>query len=107
LQRAFSLDAPMGTSLKLSYFANSSNAIGVILALSKTIHFGSLEFIVDRLGILSLSHNERDSSAIFVGMVHTGSMSSHTTPKDSTDESGTTSGVGGSSGSPDLEGATW
>jgi hypothetical protein len=62
----FHLDVPMVTSLKLSLVVNGNNLTGIGLTPSKTIHFGSLEFIVDRLGRLSLSPYEGDSSAIFV-----------------------------------------
>jgi hypothetical protein len=78
LQRAFPLDVLMVTSLKLSFIANGDNSTSVSLTFYETIHFGSLEFIVDRLGRLSLSPYEGDSSTIFVGMVHIGSPSLHT-----------------------------
>jgi hypothetical protein len=90
----------MVTSPKVSFIVNNNNLTGVDLALGETIHFGSLEFTANCLGRLSLSPKERDSSAIFVGMVHTGSPSSHTAPEDSTNEGGTASGERGSSGSP-------
>jgi hypothetical protein len=62
LQRGFPLDVPMVTSLKLSFIANNNNLADVSLTLSKTIHFSSLEFTADRLGRLSLSPYEGDSS---------------------------------------------
>jgi hypothetical protein len=99
LQHAFPLDVLVVTSQKLS-IANGNNPTGVGLSSGKTIHFDCLEFTVDRLGRLSLSPYEWDSSAIFIGMVHNGSPSLHTTLKDSSDEGGTTSSAGGSSGSP-------
>jgi hypothetical protein len=98
LQRALPLDILMVPSPKFSFVANGNNPIGVGLAPGSTIQFGSLGFTADHLGRLSLSHQERDSSVIFVGMVHNGSRSLHTTLKESTDEDGSTSGIGGSSG---------
>jgi hypothetical protein len=62
LQHAFSLDALMVTSPKLSFVANDNNPTGVSLAL---------------------------------GMVHSGSPSSHTALEDSSDEGGAASGVRG------------
>jgi hypothetical protein len=99
LQHAFPLDVLVVTSQKLS-ISNGNNPTGVGLSSGKTIHFDCLEFTVDRLGRLSLSPYEWDSTAIFVGMVHNGSPSLHTTLKDSSNEGGTTSSAGGSSGSP-------
>jgi hypothetical protein len=109
LQCGFPLDVLMVTSSKLSFIANNNNSASVGLALSETIRFDSLEFTVDRLGRLSLSPYEGDSIAIFIGMVHSGSPSLHTTLKDSSDEGGATSGTGGggSYGSPAPEDATW
>jgi hypothetical protein len=91
-------------SPKVSFVANGSNPIGVGLALGETICFGSLEFTTDHLGGLSLSPQEGDPGALFMGMVHSGSPSLHTAIKDSFDEGGTTSGEGGSSGSPNPRG---
>jgi hypothetical protein len=42
-------------------------------SVSKTVHFGSLEFITNYFGNLSLSPLGGDSSAIFVGMTRNGS----------------------------------
>jgi hypothetical protein len=74
-----------------------------------TIRFGSLEFTVDCLARLSLSPQEWDSSVVFIGIVHSGSPSLHTSLEESSDEDGATLGAGGggSSGFPGLEGATW
>jgi hypothetical protein len=44
-------------------------------SLSKTIHFGSLEFITDCFGDLSLSNKGSDSGAIFMRTIHSGSPS--------------------------------
>jgi hypothetical protein len=88
-------------SPKLSFVANGSNLTGVGLALGKTICFYSLEFTIDHLGRLSLSPEEGDSGALFVGILHSGSPSLHTALEDSFDEGGAASGEEGSSGSPD------
>jgi hypothetical protein len=87
-------------SLKLSFVANGNNPTDVGLTSSETIHFGSLEFTTDRLGHLSLSPEEGDSGAIFVGMVHSRSPSLHTAPKDSSDQGGSALGAGGAPNPP-------
>jgi hypothetical protein len=48
----------MVTSSKLSFIANGNNSNGVVLTPGETIHFGSMEFITNRLGRLSLSPKE-------------------------------------------------
>jgi hypothetical protein len=88
-------------SPKLTFVANGNNLTNVGLALGETIYFGSLEFTTNRLGCLSLSPVGEDSSTIFVGMVHNGSPSLHTTPEENFDEGDATLGKGGgSSGLP-------
>jgi hypothetical protein len=65
---------------------------------SETIHFGSLEFIADHFGNLSLSDEGKVSGGVFVGMTHSGLLSLHTILKESASEGDTTSsGVGSSS----------
>jgi hypothetical protein len=91
-------------SPKPFFVANGNNPTSVGLALGKTIYFGNLEFTVDRFGRLSLSPKEDDSSAVFIGMLHSGSPSWHTAFEDSLDEGSTTLGGEGSSGSPSLQG---
>jgi hypothetical protein len=65
-------------SSKPTIVANKNNLTGAGFTLGETIHFGSLEFIVDHFGNLSLSSEESGSGAIFIGMVHNGSPSLHT-----------------------------
>jgi hypothetical protein len=84
----FSMDVFMVTLRKLSFIANGNNPIGVGLAPGETTCFGSLEFTADHFGHLSLSPDEQDSSAIFVGMVHNGSPSLSTALEYSSDEDG-------------------
>jgi hypothetical protein len=91
-------------SPKLSFAANGSNPIGISLAPGKTICFGRLEFTTDHLGHLSLSPQEGDSGALFVGIVHSWLPSQHTALEDSFNEGGTSSGEGGSLGSPGPRG---
>jgi hypothetical protein len=89
------LDVSMVYSPKLSFVANGNNLTGGGLAASETICFGSLEFIVDTLSRLSLSFEESDSGAIFVGMVHSGSPSLDTTLEVSSGEGSAISSAGG------------
>jgi hypothetical protein len=107
LQRAFPLDIPMVPSPKLSFVANGNNPTGVGLAHGDTIHFGSLEFTIDRLDHLSLSPQEGDSSAIFVGMVYSGMSSLHTTLEETSNKDGAPSGAGGALDPPTPESVTW
>jgi hypothetical protein len=96
----FSLDILIVTSPKVSFVANGINLTGASLAPGKTIQFSYLEFTADRLGHLSLYPKERDSAAIFIGVVHSGSPSLHTTLEDSSDKDGAASSTVGSSRSP-------
>jgi hypothetical protein len=97
----------MVPSPKLSFVANSNNPIGVGLAPGSTIHFDTLEITVGRLGCLSLSPPEWDSSSIFIRMVHSGSTSLRTTLEKFSNEEGATSGTGGALDPPTPEDATW
>jgi hypothetical protein len=98
----------MVPSPMLSFITNDNNPTSVGLAPGSTIHFGSLEFIVDHLGQISLSipppPQERDLGAMLVGMVHSGSPSLRTTLAESSDEDGATSSARGSLGSPGPRG---
>jgi hypothetical protein len=97
----------MVPSPKLSFVANSNNPIGVGLAPGSTIHFDTLEITVGRLGCLSLSPPEWDSSSIFIRMVHSGSTSLRTTLEKFSNEEGATSGTGGALDPPTPEDAMW
>jgi hypothetical protein len=87
-------------SPKLLFITTNNNPTNVGLALGSTIHFDSLEFIANRFGHLSFSLERWDSGAMFVGMVHSGSPSQRTPLEESSNENGSTSGAGGSLGSP-------
>jgi hypothetical protein len=87
----------MVQSPKFTFVANSNNLTGVGFTPGKTIFFGSLDFIADRLGNLSLSPQGNDSTIIFFGMVHNGSSSLHTILEESSDEGDMVSSGGGSS----------
>jgi hypothetical protein len=91
-------------SLKPSFVASGNNPTGVALALGEIIHSGSLEFTANHLGRLSLSYEESDSDPSFVGMVHSGLPSLHTTLENSSGEGHTISGAGRSSESPNPRG---
>jgi hypothetical protein len=101
LQHDFPLDVSMVPSLKLSFVANGHNPTSIGLAPGSTICFSSLEFTADHLERLSLSSQEWDSSATFVGMVHSRLPYPRTALKESSNEDGATSGTRGSSGYPD------
>jgi hypothetical protein len=74
-------------------------------SLGKTVHFGSLEFITDCFGSLSLSPKGNDSDVVFVGAAHSGSPSLHTILKDSVDEFAMASSEEGSFASPSPKNA--
>jgi hypothetical protein len=73
----------------------------------RAIHFESLEFIVDRVGSLSLSIKGNGPCAVFMGMAHNGSPSLHTILEDFNDEFNTASNRGGALASPSLKNAAW
>jgi hypothetical protein len=55
-------------------------------SLDKTVHFESIEFIIDCFGSLSLFLRGNDSSDIFIGTAHSRSPSLRTILEDSIDE---------------------
>jgi hypothetical protein len=90
----------MVDSLKPIVITNGNRPTDARFTRGETIHFGSLEFIVERFTSMCLSPEQNDSGVMFVGMVHSGLPSLHTILKESADESKTTSSRGGSSGLP-------
>jgi hypothetical protein len=90
----------MVPALKPSLIGNNNNPTSIGLAPGSAILFNSLEFITDRIGCLSLSPQEWDSSAIFIAMVHSGSPTLCTTLDESSNKDGSASVTGGSSRSP-------
>jgi hypothetical protein len=73
---------------------------GVDFTLGKTICYGSLEFITDGVGSLSLSTKGNDSGAIFMEMAQCRSPSLHTILKDFADKFDIGSTKEGSPGIP-------
>jgi hypothetical protein len=59
----------MVPSPKAIIIADDNTLIGVGFTLGKTIHFGSLEFIAERFGNLSLSPEGNNSSALCLAFV--------------------------------------
>jgi hypothetical protein len=100
----FPLNVSLVHSPKPTLVANGSNLAGVGFTVGETICFGSLEFITVRIGNLSLSPEENDSGAVFIGMVHSRSPSLHTIIMESFDEGDTASGGWGSSSFPGPQG---
>jgi hypothetical protein len=96
----FPLNVSMVHSPKLAVINDSKHLTGISFTHGKTIYSGSLEFIADCFGSLSLSDEGNVSSAVFVGMTHSRSPSLHTILEDSANEGGTTSSRGGNSSFP-------
>jgi hypothetical protein len=82
-------------SPKPAIVADGNHQTNVGFTLGKTICFGSLVFIIDRFGSLSLSPKRNDSRTIFIGMAHIRSLSLHTILEESVDDADTTSSGGG------------
>jgi hypothetical protein len=74
LQRVFPLDDPMVPSSALVVAADSECLSCDVFSLSKTIHFGSIEFITDRFGGLSPSPMG-DGSGVAMGTTRGGTPS--------------------------------
>jgi hypothetical protein len=81
-------------SSKFTIIVDGKHQISVGLALGKTIHFGSLEFIAERIDDLSLFAKGDSSGTIFMGMAHKGTPLLHTILEDSTNEFDTVSSEG-------------
>jgi hypothetical protein len=90
----------MGHSSTLVVTTDGEHLTSGGFSLSKIVHFGSLEFITDCFGSLSLSPKGNDSGVIFGEMARSGSPSLCTILDDSTDELYTTSSGEGGSGLP-------
>jgi hypothetical protein len=69
-------------------------------SLDKTVHFGSLEFIVDCFGSLSLSPKGSNSGPVLMGSTHSWSPSLRPMTEDSTKEFYMASSGEGGSGLP-------
>jgi hypothetical protein len=65
----FSLNVSMVPSPKPIIVVDGNTLTGVGFALGETIRFGSLEFIADRFGDLSLSPEGNDSGAVCLAFV--------------------------------------
>jgi hypothetical protein len=75
LQRAFPLDVLMVPTSALTIVANGERLSCDVFSLSKTIRFGSLEFITDCFGGLSLSCMGDGSDAAVMGSTDGGTPS--------------------------------
>jgi hypothetical protein len=82
----FPLNILMIHSPKPTIIANNNNLTGIGFAWGETIRFGSLEFIANRFGNLSISPEGNDSDAVFMRMVHSRLSSLHAILEESTDE---------------------
>jgi hypothetical protein len=72
LQRVFTLDDPMVHSSALTISADGERLTCGGFSLDETILFGSIEFIVDCFGGLSLSPKRNDLGAAFIGTTNSG-----------------------------------
>jgi hypothetical protein len=74
LQRASPLDVLMVPSSSITIAADGECLTCGGFSLSKTIHFGSLEFLIDRLGGMSLSPMGDGSDVVAMGSAHGGPL---------------------------------
>jgi hypothetical protein len=97
---SFSLDVLMVHSSALAVATDGERLMCSGFSLGDTVHFGSLEFIADCFGGLSLSPKGSDLGAIFVGTTHSGSLSLRAMTEDSINKLYKASSREGSSGLP-------
>jgi hypothetical protein len=103
----FPLNVLMVHSPKPTIVTDGHHQTDIAFAPGKTIRLGSLEFIADCFGRLSLSPKGNDSGVVFMGMVHNRSPSLHAILEESADEDDTNSSEGeGAPASPSLEDVT-
>jgi hypothetical protein len=100
LQHAFPLDVSMVHSSAFAISVDGECLMCGGFSLGKTIHFGSLEFIIDYFDSLSLSSKMNDSSTAFMGSTRSGSPSLRAMIEDSIEEFYMASSGEGSSGLP-------
>jgi hypothetical protein len=96
----FPLNVLMVHSSTLAVTTDSEHLIRGGFSLGETVHFGSLEFIVDCFSSMSLSPKGSNLGIVFMGATCSWSPLLRTILKDSTDEFYTTSSREGSSGHP-------
>jgi hypothetical protein len=105
LQHAFPLDISMVHSSVLIVSANGERLSCSGFSLDETVRFGSLEFITNSFGGLSLSPMRNDSGTTFMSSTHSGTPSLlWANIEDSTNEFYTTSSRAGAPDSPLLGG---
>jgi hypothetical protein len=80
-----------GSFIELAIVTDENLQTGGRFALGKTICFGNLEFIANHFRNMSLPPDGNDSGIIFMGMVHSGSLSLRTILDESIDEDDTAS----------------
>jgi hypothetical protein len=100
------MDVPMVHSLTLAITIDGEHLTCGGFSLGEKVHFGSLEFIADCYGGLSLSPKGSDSGTVLMGTTHSRSLSLRAMIEEST-EFYTTSSREGASASPSPGGMTW
>jgi hypothetical protein len=101
------MDVPMVHSLTLAITIDGEHLTCGGFSLGETVRFGSLEFIADCFGGLSLSPKGSDSGTVLMGTMHSRSLSLRAMIEESTEEFYTTSSREGASASPSPGGMTW